>query len=103
MLIHRKPERNLGRALVLKKAAGVMLLCLSFNVPFAEAASSDERFEINIEAADAVTALNSLASQTDLPLLFDFDQVRDLRVNAVKGAYTLQAVSYTHLTLPTKA
>ena len=59
-------------------------------MPFAEASASTEKFEINIAAADAVTALNSLAIQTDFPLLFDFDQVRHLRVNSVKGTYTLQ-------------
>ena len=59
-------------------------------MPFAEAYVSTERFEIDIAAADAVTALNSLAIQTDFPLLFDFDQVRHLRVNSLKGTYTLQ-------------
>ena len=67
-----------------------MLVCLSFSVPFAEASASTEKFEINIVAADAVTVLNSLAIQTDFPLLFDFDQVRHLRVNSVQGTYTLQ-------------
>ncbi|MEP6342186.1 MAG: TonB-dependent receptor [Maricaulaceae bacterium] len=54
------------------------------------ASASSETFSIDIDESDAVTALNSLASQTNYPLLFDFDQVRDLRVNSLKGDYTLQ-------------
>jgi len=55
-----------------------------------EAFASTEKFTIDIDATDAVAALNSLASQTNYPLLFDFDQVRNLRVNPVKGNYTLK-------------
>ena len=64
----------------------------------AEAFASTKTFAIDVDTTDAVMALNSLANQTNYPLLFDFDQVRNLHVNPVKGNYT---VSYTHLTLPT--
>ncbi len=55
-----------------------------------DAAASTAKFEINIPETDAVTALNALASQTDYPLLFDFDQVSKLQVNSLKGKFTLQ-------------
>ena len=49
-----------------------------------------QTYAINVDESDAVAALNSLANQTNYPLLFDFDQVRNLRVNPVKGNYTLK-------------
>ena len=52
--------------------------------------ASERKFAINIKADDAVTALNALSVQTDYPLLYDFNQVRDLRVNSLKGTYTLK-------------
>ena len=54
----------------------------------AEAKSSS--YAINIDAVDAVTALNSLALQTEHLLVFDYDQVKDIRVPPLNGFYTLQ-------------
>ena len=56
----------------------------------AEAFASTKTFAIDVDTTDAVMALNSLANQTNYPLLFDFDQVRNLHVNPVKGNYTLK-------------
>lgn len=74
----------------LNKTIKGTLVCLGFSLSFIQAFASTQKFEIDIVATDAVTALNSLASQTDFPLLFNFDQMRDLRVNSLKGTYTLQ-------------
>ena len=74
----------------LRKTLKVSLICFGFAVSCTEAYASTEKFAINIGAVDAVTALNSLASQTSYPLLFDYDQVQHLRVNPIKGKYTLK-------------
>ena len=63
---------------------------MGFTLSCVEASASTQRYEINITATDATTALNMLASQTDSPLLFDFDQLRGLRVNSLQGTYTLK-------------
>ena len=76
--------------LKLNKTIKGTLVCLGFTMSCAEAFASTQRYEIDITDQDAVTALNMLANQTDFPLLFDFDQVRGLRVNSLKGTYTLQ-------------
>ena len=40
----------------------------------AEALASMQTYAINVDESDAVAALNSLANQTNYPLLFDFDR-----------------------------
>lgn len=47
-------------------------------------------YDIKIEAADAVTALTTLGLQTEHPLLFNYNQVKDFHVNSLEGNYTLQ-------------
>ncbi len=74
----------------LKKTLGLVLICLGMAFSFVGAEASGKKFAIDIPAGDAVTVLNSLASQTNSTLLFDYDQVRYLRVNSLKGNYTLQ-------------
>jgi len=74
----------------LSKSLKVSLICLGFTLSSVEAFASTEKFSIDIDSTDAVSALNSLASQTNYPLLFDFDQIRNLRVYPVKGNYTLK-------------
>ena len=55
-----------------------------------EAFASERKFALDIKADDAVTALNALSVQTDYPLLYDYNQVRGLRVNSLEGTYTLK-------------
>ena len=55
-----------------------------------QAFAQSESYNLNIEATDAVTALNLLALQTETPLLFDYNQVKKFRVNSLAGNYTLQ-------------
>ena len=55
-----------------------------------EAFASERKFTLDIKADDAVTALNALSVQTDYPLLYDYNQVRGLRVNSLEGTYTLK-------------
>ena len=81
---------KLGKRVNLRKTLKVSLICFGFAVSCTEAYASTEKFAINIGTVDAVTALNSLASQTSYPLLFDYDQVQHLRVNPIKGKYTLK-------------
>lgn len=83
-------KNNKGKELKFNKTIKGTLVCLGFSMSFAQAFASPQKFEIDIVAADAVTALNSLASQTDFPLLFNFDQMRGFRVDSLKGTYTLQ-------------
>ena len=53
-------------------------------------AHADEvRFDINIETTDAAAALNMLSRQTNYPLLFNYEDVKPLRVNSLNGQYTL--------------
>ena len=52
--------------------------------------AQSESYDIKIEATDAVTALNVLGLQTEHPLLFNYNQVKDFRVNSLEGNYTLQ-------------
>lgn len=54
------------------------------------AAAQSESYNIKIEATDAVTALNILGLQTEHPLLFNYNQVKNFRVNSLEGNYTLQ-------------
>ena len=52
-------------------------------------AYADGQFEIKIETTDAATALNQLSRQTDYPLLFNYEEIKSLRVNSLNGNYTL--------------
>ena len=79
-----------GLKLKLNKTIKTTVVCLGFSLSCVEAFASAQKYEIDIAASDATTALNALAKQTDYPLLFDFDQVRGLRVNSLKGMYTLE-------------
>ena len=63
---------------------------MGFALSCIEASASERAYEIDIASTDATTALNMLAVQTDFPLLFDYEQVRELRVNSLKGTYTLK-------------
>jgi len=66
------------------------LVCLSLWITPVNAFANSGSFEIKIESTDAVTALNNLAIQTEHPLLFDYNQVKDFQVNPLEGNYTLQ-------------
>ncbi len=80
----------MGKKLKLRETIKVTIVCLGFSLSFVNANASMMKYEIDIAETDAVTALNTLASQTDYPLLFDFNQVRSLRINSLKGSFTLQ-------------
>ncbi|PHR56837.1 MAG: ligand-gated channel protein [Robiginitomaculum sp.] len=55
-----------------------------------EAFADDSKHTLHITSQNAVAALTSLAKQTKYPLIFDYNQVRSLRVNTLNGNYTLQ-------------
>ena len=74
----------------LNKTIKTTLVCLGFTLSAVEAFALTQTYEINIATTDAATALNTLANQTDFPLLFDFDQMQGLRVNSLQGTYTLK-------------
>lgn len=56
-----------------------------------EVSHADEKsYEIDVTTTNAVDALSQLASQTQYPLLFDYDQLKGIRVQKLRGRYTLQ-------------
>lgn len=74
----------------LKHTILAFIICcgsLSFS---ANAFAQSESYDIKIDATGAVTALNVLALQTEHPLLFNYNQVKDFHVNSLEGNYTLQ-------------
>lgn len=66
------------------------IVCLGLLGMPLNAFAQDVSYDIDIEATDAVTALNVLAIQTEHPLLFDYNQVKSFTVNSLEGNYTLQ-------------
>jgi len=59
-------------------------------LPHSNAYASETYFDLDIASSDAVTALNILAQQTEYPLIFDYDEIKSLSVNSLKGTYTLR-------------
>ena len=66
------------------------IICLGFLAFPLTAFAQSRIYNIKIEGTDAVTALNDLAIQTEHPLLFNYNQVKNYHVNSLKGNYTLQ-------------
>lgn len=56
----------------------------------AQQTGPDTVYDVNVAAANAAEALNSLARQTGVALLFPYDLARSRQANGVKGKYTLQ-------------
>lgn len=52
--------------------------------------AATQRYNINIGTTDAAAALNTLSRQTNYPLLFNYEQIKSLSVNSLKGNYTLE-------------
>lgn len=56
----------------------------------AEQLQDETRYQVDIPPMSAAKALNSLASQTGITMLFPYDLAGSRRANAVQGQYTLQ-------------
>jgi outer membrane receptor protein involved in Fe transport len=66
-------------------------LCLVLLTVFSvlSAYAGDLKYEFDIPATDAKTGLNRLVSRTNSSLLYRDSDINNLRINAVKGVYTL--------------
>ena len=71
------------------------LICLTLNLCSlnelaAHQTGPDVIYDVNVASLNAADALNSLARQTGVTLLFPYDLARSRQANAVNGRYTLQ-------------
>lgn len=72
----------------------VLALWLLLAVPFyqtgADELPKDELYNLSIPASDTATALNSLAEQADINLIFPYLEASNRRANPVHGRYSLK-------------
>ncbi len=66
------------------------MLTTAFAMSAIQAHAAEPVFDLDISVTNAVEALNFMAQQTDYPLFFDYDAVKALQVNPVKGSYSLR-------------
>ncbi len=76
--------------MIFNRSLCVLAFTIGFSVTTAYAQAASQRFDINIGTTDAAAALNTLSRQTNYPLLFNYEQIKSLRVNSLKGNYTLE-------------
>jgi len=79
------PKRTVrfGGHVRLCMVVGLLLGCVN-------AASASQMHKFDIAEQQAPTALNLLAQQASVPLLFPFDEVRGVTTGAVVGEYTVE-------------
>jgi iron complex outermembrane receptor protein len=75
------------KALMIKST----LIACVFSVSFAAHAVADAPKRINVPAGELVLALQSLANQAAVDLVYQPEQLRSFRTNGVKGDYTPEA------------
>ncbi len=74
---------------ILSIVACASLTTVSVSAP-AYAQSQSEVYAVKIDEGSAASALNALALQTRHPLLFDYEQLKAIKVLPLEGAFTLQ-------------
>lgn len=79
-------RRGLARELL----TGLCVLFTFMFVAVSQAQATEKKYEFHIPAGKADSALNLLARQSNTPLLFPQDEVRNIRTNSVVGRYTVQ-------------
>ena len=72
-----------------KQCVCVAIVAIGLSMAPMSAQAQDIKFDINIATTDAATALNLLSRQTDYPLLFNYEDIKSLRVNSLDGNHTL--------------
>jgi iron complex outermembrane recepter protein len=92
----RKKNRNTSewrgsgtRTLRIIGFALAMLLIMLSTASHADKAPQTQTYDIDIPATNAAEALNQLAQQTDIVLLFPYKDALSRQANAVAGRYTL--------------
>ena len=58
---------------------------------------NNELIEFNISQQKAGEALNEVAKQARVQMLFDYNIVEDIKTNAVNGSYTTWDLSLIHI------
>jgi len=66
----------------------VLVVCLMG----AQDPPADKKYQFDIRQQNAESALNAVADKTGFPLLFLYDEVKQVSVTAVRGEYTVQQV-----------
>lgn len=79
-----------GRYIFLSCLVCLALNLCSLNELAAQQTGPDVIYDVNVASMNAADALNSLARQTGVTLLFPYDLARSRQANAVNGQYTLQ-------------
>ncbi len=84
----RSPEDSVA---VVNKGGFIALLLL-VSLVFSDHGSGEEPLiAFDIPASPAHRGLNLFARQADIQILYPFDEVKDLRVDALRGEYSLEA------------
>jgi len=78
-----------GAPVAIFRARGVLAVCLALCLCGTAKSESEVAYDINIPQLTIDEALNNLAQQTSMQLLFPFDLVKTLDANSVVGRYTL--------------
>lgn len=85
-----RTRRTKGRYIFLSCLVCLALNLYSLKELAAQQTGPDATYEVNVASMNAADALNSLARQTGVTLLFPYDLARSRQANAVNGQYTLQ-------------
>ena len=88
-IVGRTPQAK-GRYIFLSCLVCLVLNLCSLNELAAQQTGPDVIHDVNVASMNAADALNSLARQTGVTLLFPYDLARSRQANAVNGQYTLQ-------------
>lgn len=54
------------------------------------AAGEQEHFDFNVPATDASTAINEISKQSNTPVIFSFDKVKNIQANRLNGQHSIQ-------------
>lgn len=91
-----KQQKKISRRFFVGKLTALLLLTgyVSLAAANQSALNKEPLFNINIPAVNVAQALNQLSEQTDVLLLFPYNDVKNITANSVIGKYTvLQALN----------